>query len=99
MSQSGPFAPTWFFSSHEVPTQNPIDEIKKGKIGITSLRHRIVPRFHQTISKTTAGIENAVALASSAAANKTKAPTYAPQFRPKPAGASPAASPNRVNRS
>src|SRR5580658_6857565 len=77
--QSGPLAPTWFFSSQLVPRQNPMEMTKKGKVGSTSLLKRIVPCFHQQISRRTAGREKAVALAKSAAQNRSNANPQAHQ--------------------
>ena len=49
-----------------------IGAVESIQVGGTSARHRMRPRFHQQISRITAGRENAVAFASNAARNRRK---------------------------
>ena len=75
-AKSGPVAPRCCFSREDTARPNPTDNAKNGSVGSTSCRQRMRPRCHQHSSRTTAGRENAVTLAVSAARNQTSAPKY-----------------------
>src|ERR1043166_7626911 len=77
--QSGPVAPTWVRSSHQVVRPSPMLKPKKSSAGSMSWPQRKRPRFHQQTNSTTAGKEKAVAFDRYAARNNTSAETYAVQ--------------------